>query len=124
MATTDGPLATSGGGAPANRPLKLTGRLRGPQLNGTIVGQTKAMPIDDLISLMERFISGEAISVRDANRLEGLLLELAPTFPELEDLADDLAQYRPGGGDYLHDFEYMKPRVAYHLDTLRARLPS
>jgi len=82
------------------------------------------MAIDDLITLMERFISGDAISVADANRLEGLLLELAPEFPELEDLTDDLAQYRPEGGDYLHDFEWMKARVAYQLATLRAGLPS
>lgn len=82
------------------------------------------MAIDDLITRMERFVSGEAISVADANKLECLIDDLVPTFPELEDLGDELAQYRPEGGDYLFDFKRMKPRVAYHLATLRARVPS
>jgi hypothetical protein len=82
------------------------------------------MATDDLITLMERFVSGDAISLADAKRLEGRLLEAVSEVPELEDLADDLAQYQPGGGDYLYDFERMKPRVAHHLAALRARLPS
>jgi hypothetical protein len=80
------------------------------------------MALDDLITWMERFVSGEAVSPADANRLEELLLESASELPGREDLADDLAQY--GRGDYLHDFEYMKPRVAHHLAVLRARLLS
>ena len=79
------------------------------------------MAIDELIKLMERFVSGEAISLADAKKLEGLLLEAAPSLPELEDLADDLAQYQPGGGDHLYDFDQMKPRVAHHLAALRAQ---
>jgi len=82
------------------------------------------MAIDDLMTLMERFVSGEAIALADANRLESLLLEWTSEVPELEDLADDLANYRPGGGDYLYDFDQMKPRVAHFLASLRARLPS
>ena len=81
------------------------------------------MAISELITLMERFVSGDAISVAAANRLEGLLLELVPEHPEFEELADELAQYRPEGGDYLHDFEWMKPRVAHHLAALRAPRP-
>jgi hypothetical protein len=87
------------------------------------VGRTGFMAIDELITLMERFVSGEAISVAAANRLEGLLLESMSEHPELEDLAGELAQYRPEGGDYLHDFDWMKPRVAHHLGALRARRP-
>jgi hypothetical protein len=78
------------------------------------------MATEELITLMEQFVSGEAISLADAKRLEGLLLESAPALPELEDLADDLAAYQPGGGDHLYDFEQMKPRVAHHLAALRA----
>jgi hypothetical protein len=80
--------------------------------------------IDDLMTLMQRFVSGDAISVADANRLEGLLVELSAERPELEGLADDLAQYRLEGGDHLYDFAWMKPRVAYHLAILRAGLRS
>ena len=54
------------------------------------------MRLDDLITLMERFVSGDAISLADARELEGLLLECTPEHPEFEDLADDLAQYQPG----------------------------
>lgn len=89
-------------------------------LNYPAEGRTGRTATDELITLMERFVSGEAISLADAQRLEGVILESAPAFPELEDLADDLAQYQPGGGDYLYDFEQMKPRVARQLAALRA----
>jgi hypothetical protein len=79
------------------------------------------MLIDDLITLMERFVSGDAISVDEARKLEGALLEWVDTYPELEDLADDLAQYQAGGGDFLYDYARMKPRVAHHLQAIRGR---
>jgi hypothetical protein len=81
------------------------------------------MSTDGLITMMERFVSGEANSLEDARKLEAMLLEAAEAFPELEDLADELAQYRPGGGDFLYDFQQMKPRVAHQLALLRARRP-
>jgi len=77
------------------------------------------MPIDDLITLMERFVLGEAISVEDAGKLESALLEWIEVHPELEDLADDLAQYQPGGGDFLFDYARMKTRVLHYLRALR-----
>jgi hypothetical protein len=52
------------------------------------------MEIEQLIALMERFVSGEATSLEDAGKLEGALLECIQDNPGLEDLADDLAQYR------------------------------
>jgi hypothetical protein len=72
---------------------------------------------------MESFVSGDAVSLEDARVLEGALLHWIAEYPELEELADDLAQYQPGGGDFLFDYARMKPRVAYHLGVLRARLP-
>jgi hypothetical protein len=92
-------------------------------LNGSIVGRLRRMATEDLIKLMERFVSGDAISLADAQRLEGRLLESVSEVPALEDLADELAQYQPGGGEHLYDFELMKTRVAHHLAALRARLP-
>ena len=80
--------------------------------------------VEHLIALMESFVSGEAISVNDANKLEGALLECSPERPELEDLADDLAQYRPGGGDFLYNYVQMKPKVAYFLRVLRGEPPT
>jgi hypothetical protein len=79
------------------------------------------MSLDDLIALMERFVSGDAISLGDAGRLESALLEQAESEPGLEDLADDFAQYAPGRGELLLDFSQMRPRVAHHLHTLKAR---
>ena len=79
------------------------------------------MTLAGLIELMDAFVRGDAISLRDANRLEGALLEFVPDRPELEELADELAQYRPEGGDYLFDYDYMRPRVAYHLRALRSQ---
>ncbi|HKO54042.1 MAG TPA: DUF5071 domain-containing protein [Polyangiaceae bacterium] len=81
------------------------------------------MPIDDLLTLMQRFVSGEAMALDDAKALEGELLQRVPDYPELEELADDFAWYRPEGGEFLFDHARMKLRVAHHLDALRARLP-
>jgi len=80
------------------------------------------MAIDDLLTLMERFISSEAMSLEDANILGEALLQQVPDYPELEVLADDFAQYRAEGGDVLFDHARMKIRAAHHLDALRVRL--
>jgi len=79
------------------------------------------MSLDELIALMERFVSGEAICSADAALLESALLEHSGSNPSLEELADDFAQYSPAGGEYLLDFAGMKPRVAHYLEILRAR---
>ena len=78
------------------------------------------MPLDELILLMERFVSGEAMSSADAALLEGALLENSALDPSLEALADDFAQYSPRGGEFLFDFARMKQRVEHHLSALRA----
>jgi hypothetical protein len=77
--------------------------------------------VEGLITLMEDFVAGTAISLADAHRLEGVLLECVAEHPDLGDLADDLAQYHPGGGDFLFDYARMKPKVASSLQALRTR---
>ncbi|HEY7373672.1 MAG TPA: hypothetical protein VIF57_16035 [Polyangia bacterium] len=59
------------------------------------------MTLDELVGLMDAFVRGDAISLRDANRLESALLEFVPEHPELDELADDLAAYEPYGGEGL-----------------------
>jgi hypothetical protein len=80
------------------------------------------MALDELFKLMDKFVRGEEISVQAANSLESAILDCLPEHPDLEDLADELAQYSPTGGDFLFDYAQMRPRVAHCLEVLRARV--
>jgi hypothetical protein len=82
------------------------------------------MTLAELIASMESFVRGEAISAQDAWKIEDALRELFPEDPKLEDFADELAHYRPEGGDYLINYNQMRPNVAYHLEGLRSILAS
>jgi hypothetical protein len=92
-----------------------------PLLNGGTLGGRVEMPVSELVQRMQRFLRGEAISVGDANAMESLALALLEQCPELEELADDLAQYRPEGGEFLFDYDQIRPKVAYYLEMLQSR---
>lgn len=75
----------------------------------------------ELDSLLSRFVDGDDTSLTAANRLEVLLSEMYPADDVVADRVGDLAQYRPGGGDYLLDATEMQSRLA-RLRTYLARL--
>ena len=75
----------------------------------------------ELETLLNRFVEGDDTSLAAANRLEVLLSDMYPANEVVADRVGDLAQYRPGGGDYLLDAAEMQSRLA-RLRTYLARL--
>ncbi|HTN14092.1 MAG TPA: hypothetical protein VL094_04740 [Sphingomonadaceae bacterium] len=75
----------------------------------------------ELETLLDRFAEGIDTSLAAANRLEVLLSDMYPDDDVVADRVGDLAQYRPGGGDYLLDTEEMQSRLA-RLSTYIASL--
>jgi hypothetical protein len=65
-----------------------------------------------LVARMEQFASGTDVSLVAANAIESAIILLFPEDEELQELADLLAQYRPGGGDHLYSEAEMRPWVA------------
>jgi hypothetical protein len=85
------------------------------------LGDTSPMPDEtflELNTLLNRFVDGDDTSLSAANRLEVLLSEMYSGDDVVEERIGDLAQYRPGGGDYLFDAKEMRGR----LDRLRKYL--
>jgi hypothetical protein len=61
-----------------------------------------------LRAMLDRFVRGEDRSVRYANEIEELLSRDFRNTPIYDELVEDLATYRPGGGQFLID----EPRLA------------
>ena len=72
-----------------------------------------------LAVLIRRFLEGQS-SLSVANEIEGALSANFPQDESAEDLAAMLAQYSPGGGDYL----YSQRDMAEPLRRFLARLES
>ncbi|NIJ67444.1 hypothetical protein FHR20_004428 [Sphingomonas leidyi] len=72
----------------------------------------------DLMLLLDRFVSGRDTSLAAASRLEVLLAEAYPDDEVVQDRAGDLAQYRPGGGEFLFDETEMRSRLGRLRDYL------
>ena len=72
----------------------------------------------DLMLLLDRFVSGRDTSLAAASRLEVLLAEAYPDDEVVQDRAGDLAQYRPGGGEFLFDEPEMRSRLGRLRDYL------
>ena len=72
--------------------------------------------------LLRKFVAGPNRSVNAANELEAALRRLVPEcFPEgeaVEDFADALAQYQPGGGEYLFDEVSILPKARHALHAI------
>jgi len=73
-----------------------------------------------LALMLDRFVSGEDISLIAANQLEVLLSDGFPDDELVQDRVGDLAQYRPGGGDFLIDEREMRSRLGRLRDYLYA----
>jgi hypothetical protein len=79
----------------------------------------------DLQPLMTSFMDGTDVSLSAANRLEALLDEMFPGDAYIQDIVGMLAQYRPGGGEFLHETPEVQRKLvrasAYH-DGLKLAL--
>ena len=63
---------------------------------------------DKILFLIEKFISGEDISISSANKIESALDDAFGEDDEVQDVVLMLASYRPEGGDYLYNSEDVK----------------
>lgn len=72
----------------------------------------------ELIELIDIFISGQDVSISHANRIEVAIDDEFPDNDYMQDVVGILASYRPGGGDYLYDEEF----VTNKLQKVRERL--
>ena len=69
------------------------------------------MAIEDILPLVDRFISGADYSYETAMRLRDLLAENFPEDSYVMQLIVALGNYRPGGGDGHHDSPEMRERL-------------
>jgi hypothetical protein len=74
-----------------------------------------------LLERMERFARGEDCSLAAANFIEGEIATIFPEDDELQELAELLAQYRPGGGEFLWSEDDVRPRMTRWCEVLRQR---
>ena len=61
--------------------------------------------------LISQFIDGADTSLSAANRLEMLLDEMFPDDSYIQGVVAALAQYRPGGGEFLYDTPEMQRQL-------------
>jgi len=67
---------------------------------------------------LEAFVKGEEIAIETANEMEGDIIALFPDDHELIELAEMLAQYQPGGGEYLYSHDSIKTKAEHYLRIL------
>ena len=56
-----------------------------------------------LLDAIDRFVSGDDISIALANFIEVTLDDAYPEDDRIQDVVAVLAAYRPGGGEFLYD---------------------
>jgi hypothetical protein len=69
-----------------------------------------------LRSMMEAFIRGDDQSLNFVNRLERLLQDSFRHEPIYDELAEALATYTPGGGQFLINEEQLARQLRYVMD--------
>jgi len=68
--------------------------------------------------LVERFCSGDDVSISSANAIEVALDDAFPNDDVVQDVVLMLASYRPGGGEFLYDEAQVKKRLVSILGRL------
>ncbi|KRD73548.1 hypothetical protein [Lysobacter sp. Root983] len=99
---------------------RTTTRPESPAKNSTSVDPSSDQRRERLRSLLEEFLRQTFPSLGLAQEIEGLIATEFSADHAIQELANELAQYRPGGGDMLYSEHEMRPKVAAWL----ARLPN
>jgi len=79
------------------------------------------MSTDSLVTLMERFVSGQDRSLAIAGEIEVGLEQVFADEEPFADLALALASYRPGGGEYLYDEQRIARLMMHVIAEIAAR---
>jgi hypothetical protein len=74
---------------------------------------------DVLIPIIERFVSGEDVSIAMANAIEVAIDDAFPDDEQMQEAVQMLASYRPGGGEYLYAEDQVKRQLEKVLRRLR-----
>ena len=74
--------------------------------------------MNEIQDLIDRFITGVDVSLSAANKLEVLLDDAYPSDDQIQELVEMLAQYRPGGDEFL----FKEKDIQSHLAKVRGRL--
>jgi hypothetical protein len=74
--------------------------------------------LDELRRLLRIFVNGVDRSIGLAGEIETRMRGLFPDDPRFEDFVDQLAQYQPGGGEFLYNDEQLLPSVRWVLAQL------
>jgi hypothetical protein len=72
-----------------------------------------------LAAILAKFISGEDVSIANANAIEVAIDEAFPNDEVMQDTVLMLASYRPGGGDYLYGEQEVRRQLEKSLKRLR-----
>ena len=75
--------------------------------------------LKQLHALLDAFEKGRSRSLQDAREIEGFIASHFPQEHPLQELAEGLAQYQPGGGDLLYSEAEILPRVSFWLQRIR-----
>lgn len=76
--------------------------------------------VNDLVTLIDRFLSGEDHSLALANEIEGILLQNFTLEPWFDEASLALSEYRPGGGNQLLNEGDIAPILRMVRDDLLA----
>ena len=83
--------------------------------------KNRDMRINDLIDDLKIFIRKEDHLIGRAHKIEVGIDELFPEDDYAQSFVADLAQYSPGGGDYLYSFEDILPKAKSVLNWLESK---
>lgn len=67
--------------------------------------------------LMESAVATSQLSINTAREIEGIIAVSFPCEDKLKELAEALAQFSPGGGDYLFSEYDILPKFKRFLDA-------
>jgi len=73
----------------------------------------------EIENLVERFISGDDVSIELANQIEVALDDALPSDDYIQQTVEMLAMYRPEGGDFLFNTAQIRQRLIDTLNHLR-----
>jgi hypothetical protein len=76
--------------------------------------------VEDLLQLIDAFVTGRDQSKHLAGQIEGLVLECFAGEPWFDEVSLALAQYAPGGGAHMYDEDGVSSELLVARNALRS----